>query len=169
MLAGLVRLLGQLPVMAAADPRAWGAALLPASGAFAPLLLLVLALWALAFARASVGPGEAPGERAVWMGGAPAQRGGPSVHPLGYYSPLREALRRAYPAPRAPRLPRLAWATRTADMDRWFYAPALATARRVTGALRRLHTGVPNVYIAWQLAGAVALALLLALLVRRPG
>lgn len=168
-LAGLARLLAPLPAMAAAGPADFGVAVFPASGAFAPLLLVVLALWALAFARACVGPGEAPAGRSAWMGGAPAARGAPPVHPQGWYSPLREALRRAYPVPHAPRLPRLAWVNRTADMDRWFYAPAIETARRVTGALRRLHTGVPNVYIAWQLAGAVALALLLALLVRRPG
>lgn len=166
-LAGLAKGLGQLPVMAAADPRAWSAALLPASGAFAPLLLLVLAAWGLAFARACVGPGAAPEARDVWMGGVPAVRGAPRLHPLGFYSPLREALRRAYPALRAPRPPRVAWLTRSVDFDRWFYVPALETGRRLTASLRRLHTGIPNVYIAWQLAGALALALLLALLVRR--
>ena len=165
-LAGLSRLLGQLPAMAAADPRAWNAALSPASGAFAPLLLLVLAAWALAFSRACVGPGAAPAARDVWMGGVPAGPGPPRLHPLGFYSPLREALRRTYPELHLPRLPRLAWVGRTVDFDRWFYAPALETGRRLTASLRRLHTGIPNVYIAWQLAGAFALALLLALLVR---
>lgn len=166
-LAGVARTLGQLPAMAAADPRAFGAALLPAGGAFAPLLLVALAAWALAFARACVGAGEAPAAREVWMGGVPADRGAPRVHPAGFYSPLREALRRAYPSLRAPRLPRPAWVGRSVDMDRWLYLPAVETGRRLTASLRRLHTGVPNVYIAWQLAGAAALALLLALLVRR--
>lgn len=165
-LAGISQLLGQLPAMAAADPRAWSAALLPASGAFAPLLLLVLAAWALAFARACVGRGEAPAAREVWMGGAPADRGAPRIHPQGFYSPLREALRRAYPALHAPHLPHPAWVGRSLDIDRWFYTPAIESGRRVTESLRRFHTGVPNVYLAWQLAGAVALALLLALLVR---
>jgi hypothetical protein len=89
------------------------------------------------------------------------------VHPLGFYAPVREALRRAYPNPRWPRLARPAWIPPATDPDRWFYRPAAAAGRRVTDALRRVHTGVPHVYLAWQLAGAAALALLLAVLLSR--
>jgi hydrogenase-4 component B len=96
----------------------------------------------------------------VWTGGVPAERGDPRIHPLGFYSPLREALRRAYAAPRAPRLGRPEWVLPVADLDHWLYAPAAAAGRRLVWGLRRLHTGVPNVYLAWQLVGATAVACL---------
>jgi hypothetical protein len=103
----------------------------------------------------------------VWTGGVPAARGAPPVHPLGFYSPVRESLRRAYPAPRWRSLARPAWLPTAVDPDRWLYRPALAAARRITDGLRHVHTGVPHVYLAWQLAGAGALVLLLLALLRR--
>jgi hypothetical protein len=143
------------------------AALLPASGAFAPAVLVALALLALAFARLALGPGAAPQVREVWMGGVPADRGAPRIHPQGFYSPMREALRRGYPALHAPHLHQPEWVGVSLDADRWLYRPAARAGRRAVASLRRLHTGVPHVYIAWQLAGAACLALLLILLVRR--
>jgi hydrogenase-4 component B len=169
LLALLARLLRGVPAMAGADPLAWGSALLPASGAFAPLLLVVFAAWALAFVRACLGPGASPAARAVWMGGVPAGPGALRIHPLGFYSPMREALRRLYPVPHVRHMARPAWVGTSVDLDRWFYAPALHAGRRVVASLRRLHTGVPNVYLAWQLAGALSLALLLLFLLRHRG
>lgn len=169
LLTGLARLLAGVPALAGGDAHAWGAALLPATGAFAPLLLVALGAWAAALARGGLGPAAPPAKARAWTGGVPAGAGGPGPHPHGYYSPIREALRRASPRLPAVRVPRPAWVGHTVDLDRWFYAPALATGRRVVDSMRRLHTGVPNVYLAWQLAGALALALLLFLFVRLRG
>jgi hydrogenase-4 component B len=97
----------------------------------------------------------------VWSGGAASLPGAPPLHPLGFYSSLRESMRRAYAVPRLPHGTRPAWIPPALDADRWLYRPAAAATRRVTDALRHMHTGVPHVYLAWQLAGAAALALLL--------
>jgi hydrogenase-4 component B len=128
---------------------------------------LGLGAWAALVARAAVGGGPAPAPREIWMGGVPADRVPPRIHPLGFYSPMRESLRRAYPAPHWHRIARPQWLLTALDLDRWLYGPAGAAGRRFVSGLRRLHTGVPNLYLAWQLAGATALALLLLLLLRR--
>jgi hydrogenase-4 component B len=78
-------------------------------------------------------------------------------------------LARAYPALHWPRLARPTWILPAVDVDRWVYGPATIAGRRLTDGLRRMHTGVPNLYLAWQIAGALALALLLLLLLRGGG
>jgi hypothetical protein len=47
------------------------------------------------------------------------------------------------------------------------FHPAAGAGRRLASGLRRLHTGVPHLYLAWQIAGAAVLALLLAILLKR--
>jgi hypothetical protein len=69
--------------------------------------------------------------------------------------------------PHLPHLSRPHWIPPAADPDRWLYRPAAVAGRRVTHAMRLAHTGVPHVYLAWQLAGAGALALLLLVLLAR--
>ena len=104
------------------------------------------------------------------MGGVAADPVGPGIHPRGFYSPIRETLGRVYRVPRRPHFHRPAWVVPVADLDHWLYQPVLRSGRPLVGALRRLHTGVPNLYIAWQLAGGALLALsLLWLLLRRGG
>jgi hydrogenase-4 component B len=166
-IAGIIRLLGGIPVVAQGAASAWQGALGPMSGAFLPLALVALGVVAAGFARACLGPGAPPAARGVWMGGVPADRGAPRIHPLGFYSPLREALGRVYPRIHPPPAPRAAWLAPAVDPDRWLYGPAARAGRRAVASLRRLHTGVPHVYIAWQIAGAVCLAVLLVFLVRR--
>ena len=73
-LAWLERLLAGLPALAGAQSGAWGAALGPAGGAFAPLLLVACGAWALVVVRAALGGGAPPRADEVWMGGVPAGR-----------------------------------------------------------------------------------------------
>jgi hydrogenase-4 component B len=167
-LAALARALHGVPALAAADPRVFGVLLLPVSGAFAPILLLAIGVWAAVIARLAVG-GGAITRRGVWTGGVVVARDDATLHPLGFYSPLREALRRAYPAPRWRALARPAWVVPAVNVDRWFYRPATNAGRRLVSGLRLVHTGVPHLYLVWQLAGAAALALLLLALLRRGG
>jgi hypothetical protein len=101
------------------------------------------------------------------MGGVPADRGAPRIHPQGYYSPIREALRRAAPPVHWPHLALPRWVVPAVDADRWMFRPAMAAGRLLTSGLRRIHTGVPTLYLAWQVIGTVALALLLLALLRR--
>ncbi|MFN8177572.1 MAG: proton-conducting transporter membrane subunit [bacterium] len=166
-LSALARGLAGLPPLAAAGSHGWDVFTLgPLTGALAPALLIVLGAWAFSIARLMVGRGDAPATRAVWTGGVP-DGGSPLVHPLGFYSAVREELRRAYPIPRWPRLKRPGWVLPAVDPDRWLYRPAAGVGRRMTDGLRHVHTGVPHVYLAWQLMGAAALVLLFMLLLRQ--
>jgi hypothetical protein len=117
-------------------------------------------------ARVAVGRSGAPRSDEVWMGGVPADRGAPRIHPQGFYSPVREGLGRAYPPVRWRALPRPAWVLPAVDLDRWGYTPITLAGRRIVAMLRRLHTGIPTLYLAWQLVGAAALAALLLMLRR---
>jgi hydrogenase-4 component B len=166
----LVRAFGACPLVdVARDAGAWGAgALGPATGAFAPLLLVVAAGWVAALALLALGTGAAARRAPGWLGGLPAAESGAAArpHPLGLYSTLRPDLARAYPRLRAPLVPRRLRAAGAAlpgllDLDRWLYRPAAAGGRSVSRALRRAHTGMPHLYIVWQLLGALALVLLL--------
>jgi hydrogenase-4 component B len=162
LLAALARALAACPALATPEAGAWRALTLgPASGALAPLALLMLGAWTALAARAALGGTPAAECREVWTGGAPAATGAPPVHPLGFYSPLRESMRRAWPAPRLPRMGAWPHLPAAAAPDRWLVRPAVAMGRRVSDALRHAHTGVPHVYLAWQLAGAAALVLLM--------
>jgi len=152
---------------AAARGAAWSAlGVAPAGAAYAPLALLALGAVAALAARAALGGGRAE-RRPAWTGGVPAPGGGPAIAAYGLYAPWRDGMARAVPAlrTRAPRRP--AWVPVAADLDRWIYVPSAAAARRLAGVLRRVHTGVPHVYLLWQLAGALALALFVLALARR--
>lgn len=162
-LRSLARILATVPALAGAPPDGvWrNLVLLPPTGGFAPLVLLALGMLACGFVVLALGTGRATRHSEVWMGGVPA--GGEPVrpHPHGFYSPLREAMRRAYPVLHLPRWRRPEWVLPAVNADLWLYRPVLAYGRRATGVLRRAHTGTPHMYIVWQLIGAVGLALLL--------
>ncbi len=147
----------------------WGAgALRPPSGAFAPLLLVLLGLGVAALARLALGTRAEPRRGAVWLGGLGGAA--PRGQPLGFYSTVRPELERAYPRLRLPAWHRPAWVAglpAAFDLDRLLYRPLAEAGRRTSRALRRTHTGLPHAYIAWQLAGALALVLFLIL--RRRG
>jgi hydrogenase-4 component B len=166
-LAAIARGLAAAPALGAVA-HGWAglAVLAPPSGALAPLPLLLIAAWAALLALVALGTG-ATARRPVWTGGVPQERGEAPIHPRGFYSPVREAMRRAYPMPQVPHFARPRWIVPAADFDRWFYRPAGAAGRRVTDGLRRAHTGVPHLYLAWQLVGATAIVGLVLLLVRR--
>jgi hydrogenase-4 component B len=171
LLAGALR---DCPALAAGPSgRAWGAlALLPPSGALAPLPLLLLGGWTCLLAWIALGPAAAVRPSAPWLGGLPAAP--LRLHPRGFYSTLRPELARAYPRLRLPRRLRTAALLRgrvlpeTLDLDRWLYRPTLAAGRAAGRTLRRAHSGLPHAYIAWQLLGALALVAFL-LLRRRVG
>jgi hydrogenase-4 component B len=159
----LAGILAAVPALSAVGgDGAWrNLALRPPTGAFAPLVLLALGLLACGFVVLALGTGPATRRTEVWMGGVPAGREPVRPHPHGFYSPLREAMRRAYPTIRLPRWRRPEWVLPAVNADLWFYRPVLAYGRRAAEVLRRAHTGTPHMYIVWQLIGAAALALLL--------
>ncbi len=81
----------------------------------------------------------------------------------GLYSCFKVAFRSVYPS--VP-LPHTGYPTRFMkifDVDAWLFGPIVRLGNRVTGALSRTHSGVPQMYLIWQLAGLVVVVVLLAL------
>jgi hydrogenase-4 component B len=167
-LLGIARLLADLPTLASSSvPGGSLIAVRPLTGAFSPAPLIFLGVWVFVLARTALGSGPDTVRREVWTGGVIGGGGGPTPHPLGFYSPLREAMRRAYPRLRWPFTWRPSWVPHAVDPDRWVYHPTLNVGRRMGHVLRRAHTGLPQVYLAWQVAGAAGLVILLFVLLHR--
>jgi hydrogenase-4 component B len=146
---------------------AWRAlALTPPTGALAPLVLVMAGLLVFVLALAALGRGGQPRHVGMWLGGAAHRSGVSHARPQGMYAPVRTTLGRAYPRLAFPALKRPGWVLPAINAELWLYRPAMDWGRRGADVLRRLHTGVPHRYIAWQLLGAAALAALLLLLLR---
>jgi len=159
----LARALGDARLLAAATPaQAWGAAgLLSPTGSYFPLMLVVTGGWAAVLALLALGSGARARRGTAWLGGLP---GAPlRAHPAGFYSTVRPDLARAYLRLRFTALPLPVWLPGALDPAHWLYGPLVEAGRRTSRLLRRAHTGLPHVYIAWQLLGALALVLLLVL------
>jgi len=160
----LGRALADVSVPAVTTPSGWSLfAFGPATGAYAPLLLIVVAGWVTALGLLALGRGGATRRVGVWMGGAPEGAEGAPVESWGFFVPLRESMREAYPSLPFRPLPLPAWIPPLVDADRWLFRPVAHAGRRVGAALQDAHSGAAHRYIVWQLFGALALIALLVL------
>lgn len=158
-----------LPVPGAADLLGgpWGLALGGgvSLAAWAPLALVagmvVLALLALALQRAG---GAGTREVAVWTGGEEHAAATVRYPASSFYLPFKHAFEGIYPRVRwrVPAFPHVL--RRAFDVDAWAYQPLGRVVERSAGAVSRSHVGVPQMYLLWIVAGAVAVvAIVLAL------
>jgi hydrogenase-4 component B len=138
----------------------------PITGAFSPLVLVGMFFIVSIFALIAVGTERQPRKAPIWLGGElvkPEHLGG---HPQGV--PLREELlQRAYPRAPVPRWRPPEWFTKLLDPEAWMYRPVITGGTWVSDLLRRAHTGVPHLYIAWQIIGAAIIALVVWLMFRK--
>jgi hydrogenase-4 component B len=163
-LALLGRALEGVPVPVVPMPSGWGVfGFGPASGAYAPLLLLVAGAWVCVLAFLAIGPARASRRVNVWMGGAAPGRGTVPLEAVGFYVPLRDPMSLAYPRLRFRALALPGWILPAVDADRWLFRPAARAWRQAGQALQRAHSGTAQRYIVWQLVGALALIVLLVL------
>jgi hydrogenase-4 component B len=163
-LGEVVVMLGAPPPPAPVHPAAW-LGFGPPSGAYAPVLLVVVGAWVALLARAALGPARAgvPRRVPVWMGGAATGPGPAPINALGFFVPLREAMRHAYPSLRFRALALPRWIVPAVNADRWLYRPAARAGLRVGAAMQDAHTGTAHRYIVWQLVGALTLIAVLVL------
>ncbi|MCS7264372.1 MAG: hypothetical protein NZ805_06030 [Armatimonadetes bacterium] len=135
------------------------------TGTFSPIVLIGMFVVVSLFAVIAIGTERQPRRAPIWLGGElvkPEQLGG---HPQGV--PLREELlQRAYPRAPVPRWRPPAWFTKLLDPEAWMYRPVISGGERISDFLRRAHTGVPHLYIAWQIIGAIIIALIAWLMFR---
>ena len=84
----------------------------------------------------------------------------------GFCLPFKEAFAGIYPSVRVPRIQALRLLQRAFDVDRWLYNPLVNAGGRMTQLLSRTHSGIPHVYMAWQLVGMILAFVILFLLLR---
>jgi hydrogenase-4 component B len=160
----LGRALDGVPVPAVSAASGWAVfAFGPASGAYAPLLLVLAGGWVVVLGVLALGRSRVARPVGVWMGGVPAGTDPAPVEAWGFFVPLRESMRGAYPSLRFRPVALPGWVVPVMDADRWLYGPAARAGRRVGQALQRAHSGTAHRYIVWQLVGALALIALLVL------
>ncbi|MCS7186586.1 MAG: proton-conducting transporter membrane subunit [Armatimonadota bacterium] len=137
----------------------------PLTGSFSPLVIIGMFVIVSIFAVIAVGTERQQKKAPIWLGGElvkPEQLGG---HPQGV--PLREELlQRAYPRAPVPRWRPPSWFVKLLDPEAWMYRPVISGGEWISDLLRRAHTGVPHLYIAWQIVGAVIIALIVWLMFR---
>jgi hydrogenase-4 component B len=131
---------------------------------WAPLAVVVSLAVAAGLGRLLQRAGGAEVRRVpVWTCGEvrPAAEGRTPAR--GFYVPFRQAFAGIYPSWRwaSPTFPRALH--RALDFDAWLYDPAVRLVARCARGVSRTHVGVPQVYLTWILAGAIAaVAILLA-------
>ncbi len=137
----------------------------PLTGAFSPLIVIGMFVVVSIFAIISVGTERQPRKAPIWVGGELIKQEQLGGHPQGV--PLREELlQRAYPKAPVPRWQPPAWFTKLLDPEAWMYRPVISGGEWISDLLRRAHTGVPHLYIAWQIIGAAIIALIVWLMFR---
>jgi hypothetical protein len=160
----LGRALAGVPVPPLPTAAGWSVlAFGPATGAYAPLLLVAAAAWGTVLGFVALGRGGATRRVGTWMGGVPEGVERAPVEAWGFFVPLREPMRGAYPSLLFRPVPLPRWVLPAVDADRWLFRPAARAGRRVGEALQRAHSGTAHRYIVWQLFGALVLIVLLAL------
>lgn len=135
------------------------------TGAFSPLVVIGMFIVVSIFAVIAVGTERKPVKVPIWIGGEIIKLEQLGGHPQGI--PLREELlQRAYPRAPVPRWRPPEWFTKLLDPEAWMYRPVITGGTWISDLLRRAHTGIPHLYIAWQIIGAAIIALAVWLMFR---
>jgi hydrogenase-4 component B len=123
----------------------------------APLVILpaLAVATGVAYALQRAG-GAAVRQVPVWNCGEELTSAEVRYHASSFYLPFRRAFAGIFPAPRwAP--PHLPPALRRAlDLDGWLYLPLASSVEWAARWVSRTHVGVPQVYLLWIVAGAIA-------------
>lgn len=120
--------------------------------AYALLALLFCSLLSYGISRA----GLATRRRTEgWYGGEEHTADEVRFRSHGFCLPFKQAMPEVYPSIRMPKLPVFETLHKFLDLDKWLYDPLVARGGSVTDRLSRTHTGVPHVYMAWQLVGMI--------------
>ena len=131
--------------------------------AYAVAALAVCVAVAYAISRA----GLAPSRRTKgWYCGEEYQPEEVRARAHGFCLPFKNAFAKVYPSVRVPRINALRLLQRAFDVDSWLYNPLVNAGARMTELLSRTHSGIPQVYMVWQLVGMILAFAILFLLLR---
>lgn len=84
----------------------------------------------------------------------------------GFYSIFNEAFAGLYPHIPLPRIPALGRFKAVLDFDLWLYGPLVRWGGSLVDKVSRSHVGIPQLYMVWQVIGAIIVMALLFILIR---
>ncbi|MCL6519526.1 MAG: hypothetical protein K6T99_06800 [Armatimonadetes bacterium] len=101
-----------------------------------------------------------------WYGGEEHEPEEVRFRAHGFCLPFKTAFAKVYPSISIPKISALQGFRKVLDLDSWLYSPILKVGARFTERVSRTHSGVPHVYMIWQLIGAVIAFAILFILIR---
>jgi hydrogenase-4 component B len=131
---------------------------LPVPFLAAGALVLVVAVVVKALSPAGVR--EVP----AWYGGEQVADSEIRFHAHGFYRPFADAVRNVYPTLGLPHGGRPRTLESAFDTDVWLFRPLVRLGQGLVDSIRRTHAGLPQMYLIWQVVGAVAVLVVLVLL-----
>ena len=73
----------------------------------------------------------------------------------GFCLTFKDAFAKIYPTIPAPKLGVPLFLQKLADIDSWLYGPLVKVGGRLTERFSRTHTGIPQLYMLWQVVGVI--------------
>jgi len=124
--------------------------------AVSPLVIL-LALLVCAAVTYSIYRSVRVGSRpaTIWNCGEVVSDEAVRYRASSFYKPFRNLIHPVYWKPKWPRLTPPQPLARSLDFDRWLYFPIGSAFVRIGRTLSRIHNGVPQLYLLWQVIGLV--------------
>ena len=119
--------------------------------------LAICALIAYGILKAGHAPSR---ETAPWYGGEEFVPDQVRYRAHGFVLPFKSAFRRIYPSFRLPRF-KTGFLKKIFDFDGWLYNPLVNSGSRLTDKISRSHSGLPAMYMLWQLVGVVLVLVIL--------
>jgi hydrogenase-4 component B len=83
-----------------------------------------------------------------------------------FYDAFKRPFRNVYPPVRVPRTSYPARFMSIFDLDRWLFRPILRAGQKITEVTAHTHSGIPQLYLSWQIAGLILVVVALVLLAR---
>lgn len=134
-------------------------------GIWNPVYLVVALFVCMLIAYGIVSVGRAPArETESWYGGEQAEPDEVRFKAHGFCLPFKEAFTVVFPRIETPRIRLISSVQKLLNFDAWLYRPITDWLGTLADRLSRTHTGVPQVYMIWQLIGMILVfAILLSL------
>ena len=132
----------------------------PAYAVIALIVCVLIAYTISRLGRAQVRVAES------WYGGEEDDPEQVRFRAHGFVLPFKEAFAKVYPSVRVPRIQAFGFLQKALNLDSWIYNPIVNSGSRLTDRLSRTHSGVPNLYMLWQVIGIIAVLVVLFIMLR---
>ena len=131
--------------------------------AYTLVALIFCALLAYAISRSAHAPMRVT---ETWYGGEEADPEHVRFRAHGFVLPFKEAFAKVYPSVSLPKISAFASIQKVLNLDTWVYGPIVNAGSRLTGRLSRAHSGIPQLYMLWQVIGIIAVLALLFIMLK---